>query len=143
MSPATARKPKTESKPVKMKATTKKTATKKTSSKDNGKALVIVESPAKSKTIKKILGDNFQIEASFGHVRDFPKNVLGFDVDHDFKPSFIVIPEKKKVVTKLNDLAKKSSKVYLASHPDREGEAIAWHVRELRSEEHTSELQSP
>src|SRR5574344_369138 len=131
MSPATARKPKTESKPVKMKATTKKTATKKTSSKDNGKSLVIVESPAKSKTIKKILGDNFQIEASFGHVRDFPKNVLGFDVDHDFKPSFIVIPEKKKVVTKLNDLAKKSSKVYLASDPDREGEAIAWHVRAL------------
>ena len=95
------------------------------------KALVIVESPAKSKTIKKILGDNYQIEASFGHIRDFPKNVLGFDVHKGFAPSFIVIPEKKKVVSKLNEMAKKSDKIYLASDPDREGEAIAWHVREV------------
>lgn len=95
------------------------------------KALVIVESPAKSKTIKKILGDNFQIEASYGHIRDFPKNVLGFDVQKDFEPSFVVIPDKKKVVAKLNELAKKSDKVYLASDPDREGEAIAWHVRQV------------
>ncbi|MDR1168180.1 MAG: type I DNA topoisomerase [Heliobacteriaceae bacterium] len=95
------------------------------------KALVIVESPAKSKTIKKILGDNFTIEASFGHIRDFPKNVLGFDVQKGFEPSFIVIPEKKKVVTKLNEMAKKADKIYLASDPDREGEAIAWHVREV------------
>lgn len=95
------------------------------------KALVIVESPAKSKTIKKILGDNFQIEASYGHIRDFPKNVLGFDVQKDFEPNFVVIPDKKKVVAKLNELAKKSDKVYLASDPDREGEAIAWHVRQV------------
>ena len=95
------------------------------------KALVIVESPAKSKTIKKILGDSYQIEASFGHVRNLPDNVLGFDVQNDFKPTYVVIPEKKKVVTKLNELAKRSDKVYLASDPDREGEAIAWHVREL------------
>lgn len=95
------------------------------------KALVIVESPAKSKTIKKILGDNFQIEASYGHIRDFPKNVLGFDVQKDFEPSFVVIPDKKKVVAKLNELAKKSDKIYLASDPDREGEAIAWHVRQV------------
>ena len=95
------------------------------------RALVIVESPAKSKTIKKILGDGYQIEASFGHVRNLPENVLGFDVHNDFKPTYIIIPEKKKVVTKLNELAKRSDKIYLASDPDREGEAIAWHVREL------------
>ncbi len=95
------------------------------------RALVIVESPAKSKTIKKILGDSFQIEASFGHVRNLPDNVLGFDVHNDFKPTYVVIPEKKKVVVKLNELAKRSDKIYLASDPDREGEAIAWHVREL------------
>lgn len=95
------------------------------------RALVIVESPAKSKTIKKILGDGFQIEASFGHVRNLPDNVLGFDVHNDFKPTYVIIPEKKKVVTKLNELAKHSDKIYLASDPDREGEAIAWHVREL------------
>ena len=106
-------------------------AEKKTTKTKKEKALVIVESPAKSKTIKKILGDGYQIEASFGHVRNLPEKTLGFDVDHDFKPTYVIIPEKKKVVTKLNDLAKRSDKVYLASDPDREGEAIAWHVREL------------
>ena len=99
--------------------------------KNNGKSLVIVESPAKTKTIKKILGDEYDIEASYGHIRDFPPKVLGFDVADSFKPSFVVIPEKKAVVKKLNELAKKADKVYLASDPDREGEAIAWHVREV------------
>ena len=116
---------KKDDKEVKMKTT------KSAKSTDGGKALVIVESPAKSKTIKKILGSNYQIEASFGHIRDFPKNVLGFDVNDGFKPTFIVIPEKKKVVTKLNEMAKKADRIYLASDPDREGEAIAWHVREV------------
>lgn len=97
----------------------------------NEKILVIVESPAKSKTIRKILGDNFQIEASYGHIRDFPPKVMGFDVEKNFEPTFQVIPEKKEVVKKLNDLAKKSSKIFLASDPDREGEAIAWHVRQV------------
>ncbi len=108
----------------------KPTATKDKPAKPKDKALVIVESPAKSKTIKKILGDNFTIEASFGHIRDLPKNDLGFDVQNGFEPQYNVIPEKKKVVDKLNELAKKSDKIYLASDPDREGEAIAWHVRE-------------
>lgn len=112
---------KAESKEVKMRATKS----------SKSKSLVIVESPAKSKTIKKILGDNFQIEASFGHIRDFPKSVLGFDVQKDFEPSFVVIPEKKKVVNKLNEIAKKCDRIYLASDPDREGEAIAWHVRDV------------
>ena len=119
----------TKKKTTDVKKTKKSTSAK--TEKNNGKALVIVESPAKSKTIKKILGDKYTIEASYGHIRDFPKNVLGFDVANDFKPSFIVIPEKKKVVAKLNELAQKSDKVYLASDPDREGEAIAWHVRQV------------
>ena len=103
----------------------------KTSKTKKGKALVIVESPAKSKTITKILGDSYQIEASYGHIRDFPPKVLGFDVSNNFEPSFVVIPEKKVVVKKLNELAQKAEKVYLASDPDREGEAIAWHVRQV------------
>lgn len=100
------------------------------------KSLVIVESPAKSKTIKKILGDSFQIEASYGHVRNLPTKDpstenLGFDVNNNFEPKFEIIPGKQQVVRKLNDLAKKAGKIYLASDPDREGEAIAWHVRQL------------
>lgn len=100
------------------------------------KALVIVESPAKSKTIKKILGSDFQIEASYGHVRNLPTKDsatenLGFDVKNNFEPKFEVIPGKQQVVKKLNDLAKKVDKIYLASDPDREGEAIAWHVRQI------------
>ncbi len=100
------------------------------------KALVIVESPAKSKTIRKILGDSYQIEASFGHVRNLPTKDpstenLGFDINNHFQPKFEVIPGKQAVVKKLNDLAKKADKIYLASDPDREGEAIAWHVRQI------------
>ncbi len=102
-----------------------------TTKKSKEKALVIVESPAKSKTIKKILGDNYTIEASFGHIRDLPKKGLGFDVENGFEPTFEVIPEKKKVVTTLNSAAKKCDKIYLASDPDREGEAIAWHIRQV------------
>ena len=111
------------------------TEVKKTSNKKE-KSLVIVESPAKSKTIRKILGDSFQIEASFGHVRNLPAKDpatqnLGFDVNNHFEPKFEVIPGKQAVVKKLNDMAKRVDKVYLASDPDREGEAIAWHVRQL------------
>ena len=100
------------------------------------KSLVIVESPAKSKTIKKILGDSFQIEASYGHVRNLPTKDpatenLGFDVNKNFEMKFEIIPGKQQVVRKLNDLAKKAGKIYLASDPDREGEAIAWHVRQI------------
>src|SRR5574344_1823116 len=123
--------PKTATKTKNTEEKKEKKPTKTVKKSENGKNLVIVESPAKSKTIKKILGNDYVIEASFGHIRDFPKKVLGFDVQDGFKPSFVVIPEKKKVVTKLNDLAKKSSQVYLASDPDREGEAIAWHVRQV------------
>ena len=119
---------KNEEKSVKMKKTT---SSEKKSVSKSGKALLIVESPAKSKTIKKILGDSFSIEASFGHIRDLPQKELGFDVKNNFEPSFEIIPEKKKVVTKLNELAKKADRIYLAADPDREGEAIAWHVRQV------------
>lgn len=92
------------------------------------KNLVIVESPAKAKTIEKILGNNFHVTASFGHVRDLPKSKIGVDVADDFKPSYSTIRGKGDVIKTLKDLAKKSNKVYLASDPDREGEAIAWHI---------------
>ena len=104
--------------------------------KSKEKSLVIVESPAKSKTIKKILGNEFQIEASYGHIRNLPTkdtatDNLGFDVNNNFEPKFEIIPGKQKVVKTLNELAQKVDKIYLASDPDREGEAIAWHVREI------------
>lgn len=92
------------------------------------KNLVIVESPAKAKTIEKILGKDYQVIASFGHVRDLPKSKLGVDIEHNFTPSYSTIKGKGEVVKKLRDLAKKSNKIYLASDPDREGEAIAWHL---------------
>ena len=100
------------------------------------RTLIIVESPAKSKTIKKILGDTYQIEASYGHIRNLPTkdpktDNLGFDVNNNFEPKFEVIPGKKDVVKKLNDLSKRFDNILIASDPDREGEAIAWHVRQI------------
>lgn len=92
------------------------------------KNLVIVESPAKAKTIEKILGKTFQVVASFGHVRDLPKSKLGVDIENNFTPSYSTIKGKGDVIKNLKALAKKSDKVYLASDPDREGEAIAWHI---------------
>ena len=92
------------------------------------KNLVIVESPAKAKTIEKILGKNFQVTASFGHIRDLPKSKLGVDIENGFIPSYSTIRGKGDVIKTLKDLAKKSDKIYLASDPDREGEAIAWHI---------------
>lgn len=92
------------------------------------KNLLIVESPAKVKTIKKFLGNDFDIRASMGHVKDLPENELGVDVEKGFVPKYIVIPEKKKVLQDLKKAAEKCHKVYLAPDPDREGEAIAWHI---------------
>lgn len=101
------------------------------------KNLVIVESPAKAKTIEKFLGKDFQVESSFGHIADLPSKELGVNVEGDFKPKYIVSTDKKTVVKKLKDLAKKAETVWLASDEDREGEAIAWHLVEqlkLKSE---------
>ncbi|WP_191858039.1 type I DNA topoisomerase [Hanstruepera ponticola] len=94
------------------------------------KNLVIVESPAKAKTIEKFLGKDFKVESSFGHIADLPSKELGVDVDGDFKPKYEVSKDKKSVVKKLKDLAKKAEMVWLASDEDREGEAIAWHLAE-------------
>ncbi len=90
--------------------------------------LVIVESPAKAKTIEKFLGKDFKVASSYGHIVDLPSNELGVDVDKDFSPKYIVSSEKKKVVSELKSLAKKMNTVWLASDEDREGEAIAWHL---------------
>ena len=94
------------------------------------KNLVIVESPAKAKTIEKFLGKDFQVESSFGHIADLPSKELGVDVEGDFKPKYIVSSDKKSLVKKLKALAKKAEIVWLASDEDREGEAIAWHLAE-------------
>ena len=94
------------------------------------KNLVIVESPAKAKTIEKFLGKDFKVESSFGHIADLPSKELGVDVDNDFKPKYIVDKDKEALVKKLRDLAKKADTIWLASDEDREGEAISWHLAE-------------
>ena len=94
------------------------------------KNLVIVESPAKAKTIEKFLGKDFQVESSYGHISDLPSKELGINVEGDFSPKYIVSEDKKPVVKKLKSLAKKAETVWLASDEDREGEAIAWHLKE-------------
>ena len=103
------------------------------------KNLVIVESPAKAKTIEKFLGKDFQVESSFGHIADLPSKELGVDVEGDFKPQYIISTDKKAIVKKLKALAKKADTVWLASDEDREGEAIAWHLQEqLKLKEETT-----
>src|SRR6478672_4383834 len=94
------------------------------------KALVVVESPAKAKTINKYLGRNYKVIASMGHVRDLPKSKLGVDIGEDFEPSYEVIASRKKVLKDLKDAAKESDDIYIATDPDREGEAIGWHLAE-------------
>ena len=95
------------------------------------KNLVIVESPAKAKTIGKFLGKNYKVTASVGHVRDLPKSSLGIDIDNDFEPKYITIRGKGPVIKELKDEAKKAKKVFLATDPDREGEAISWHLSHI------------
>jgi DNA topoisomerase-1 len=94
------------------------------------KSLVIVESPTKAKTIKRYLGAGFEVYATMGHIKDLPKSVLGVDIDDGFMPHYKVKPEKRDIVKKLHKLAESADAIYLASDPDREGEAIAWHVAE-------------
>ena len=94
------------------------------------KNLVIVESPAKAKTIERFLGKDFKVESSFGHIADLPTKELGVDVENNFQPKYIVDKEKKVLVKKLKDLAGKAEMIWLASDEDREGEAISWHLME-------------
>ena len=93
--------------------------------------LVIVESPAKAKTLGKILGRGYSIKASLGHIRDLPKSQIGVDIAHDFQPKYVVPTDKKKIVTELKSAVKNASAVFLATDPDREGEAISWHLSEV------------
>ncbi|GIV28418.1 MAG: DNA topoisomerase 1 [Bacteroidia bacterium] len=98
--------------------------------KSEQKNLVIVESPAKAKTIQKFLGDGFVVKSSFGHIRDLAKNDLSVDINNQFKPTYVIDPEKKKIIDELKKASKESDIVWLASDEDREGEAIAWHLSE-------------
>ena len=96
------------------------------------KNLVVVESPAKAKTIEKFLGKkNYTVKASVGHIRDLPKSKLGIDVENDFEPQYITIRGKGDIVSELKKEAKKADKIFLATDPDREGEAISWHLANL------------
>ena len=103
-----------------------------------GSALVVVESPAKAKTIGKYLGSGYVVKASVGHVRDLPKSKIGVDFENGFEPSYEVIEGKKKVVAEIRKAARENEIVYLASDPDREGEAIAWHIAEEIKGENTN-----
>ncbi len=93
--------------------------------------LVIMESPAKAKTVKKYLGNDFEVVASMGHIRDLPKTLLGVDVEHGFRPRYMDIPGKTSLIRSLKEMAQKSDRIYLATDPDREGEAIAWHLAQV------------
>jgi DNA topoisomerase-1 len=95
-----------------------------------GKNLVIVESPTKAKTIGKILGEDFDVVSSMGHIIDLPQKELGVDIDNKFKPEYVVIPSRKKLLTQLKKDAKSKEKIYIATDPDREGEAIGWQIKE-------------
>jgi DNA topoisomerase I len=96
-----------------------------------GKALIIVESPAKIKTLKKFLGSNYLFESSLGHIRDLPQKGFGIDVEHDFEPAYTILPDKKEVIERLKKAAEHVDVVYLSPDPDREGEAIAWHIASI------------
>jgi DNA topoisomerase-1 len=104
------------------------------------KALVVVESPAKAKTINKYLGRNYKVVASMGHVRDLPKSKLGVDIEEGFEPSYEVIASRKKVLKELKDAAKEASEIFVATDPDREGEAIGWHVAEELGSSHRKKI---
>ena len=127
---------------AKKKAAKKKSSAKRAGAKDDeagggsgtrkGKALVVVESPAKAKTINKFLGKDYLVTASMGHVRDLPKSTLGIRTDDGtFEPTYEPLAEKRKVIADLRKYAKKATTIYLACDMDREGEAIAWHISEL------------
>src|SRR6478736_6778425 len=93
--------------------------------------LLIVESPAKAKTIEKILGEDFEVKSCYGHIRDLKKEEMGIDVNNSYKPTYIIPEDKEKVVKELKQIAKKSGEVWLATDEDREGEAISWHLCEV------------
>ncbi|MBR2633631.1 MAG: toprim domain-containing protein [Lentisphaeria bacterium] len=93
--------------------------------------LLIVESPTKANTIGKMLGKDYTIIASMGHIRNLPEHDLGVDIEHDFTPQYVDTPKSRSIVKRLRDAAKKADEIYLAPDPDREGEAIAWHLKDV------------
>ena len=93
--------------------------------------LVIVESPSKAKTIGKYLGPDYTVKASMGHLRDLPKSTMGVDLQHNFQPEYIPVPGKENLIRELQTAADNAQTVYLATDPDRDGEAISWHLKEL------------
>src|SRR3990172_1953533 len=93
--------------------------------------LIIVESPTKAKTLGKFLGSDYSVEATMGHIKDLPKSTLGVDVKHNFKPEYVDVEKRKETIEGLKAKSKKAKVIYIASDPDREGEAIASHVREI------------
>ncbi len=103
----------------------------KTEGLSSGKKLIIVESPAKARTIRQIVGDEFAVESTMGHIMDLPERKFGVDLENGFTPQYVVRPKRKEVIKRLKEVAKEASEVYLASDPDREGEAIAWHVAQV------------
>jgi DNA topoisomerase-1 len=99
------------------------------------KSLILVESPTKAKTLAKFLGGKYEIQASMGHIRDLPKGALGVDIEHDFRPSYVIPKDKRKIIERLKEEVKRVDHIILATDPDREGEAISFHLREVLSEE--------
>src|SRR5512141_1940039 len=114
----------------KRKAAPRTAKTAKPRSAQGGASLVVVESPAKAKTIKKYLGTSFEVKASVGHVKDLPKSKMGVDIEKGFLPEYDVIKGKSKVLSEIKRAARTADRVFLATDPDREGEAIAWHIAE-------------
>ena len=100
-------------------------------SSSDGKSLVIVESPAKAKTINKYLGPEFEVKASMGHIRDLPSKGLNVDIENDFEPTYQIMPGKKRIATSLKAAAREIENLFLATDLDREGEAIAWHLAQI------------
>ena len=107
------------------------------------KNLVIVESPTKAKTISRFLGSDYEIVASMGHIMDLPKSTLGIDVEKNFAPDYQMMADKKKIISQLKSAAKSADKIILATDPDREGEAIASHIKEMLSANPKSEIRNP
>ncbi|MEE1024212.1 MAG: toprim domain-containing protein, partial [Acutalibacteraceae bacterium] len=93
--------------------------------------LVILESPSKAKTVKKYLGQGYEVVASMGHIRDLPKSKIAIDIENGFTPKYVEMPDKKEIIADLRKKAKSSEYVYLAADPDREGEAISWHLQHI------------
>ena len=123
-------KPKTSAKAKAAAAKSKKASPRSKKSRSTGKQLVVVESPAKARTVGQILGNKYVVAASQGHVRDLPKSKIGVEVENDFEPSYVIMRDKRSILKDLKQAGDQASSIYLATDPDREGEAISWHLQQ-------------